>query len=156
MFRESKVVLTGPAAVQIHETAKIVLPTNIYGPDTSIGEDTRIGPFVEIQRGVTIGKRCKIQSHTFICEGVTIQDEVFIGHGVVFTNDRYPHAAKDGKMITDEWTLEYTHVLEGASIGSGAVILPGITIGSHATIGAGAVVTKDVPAFSTVKGVPAK
>lgn len=130
--------------------------TNLYG--CTIGDDTRVGPFVEIQRGVVIGSRCKVSSHSFICEGVTIEDEVFIGHHVCFTNDRNPRATNpDGSMQTDsDWTLEYTRVAKGASIGSGAVICPGVTVGEGAMVGAGAVVTKDVPPGATVVGNPAR
>ena len=118
---------------------------NLYG--CIINEDTQIGPFVEIQKNVTIGARCKISSHTFICEGVMIGNDVFIGHGVMFTNDKYPQSTnKYGKMQSKEdWTLIKTEVLDGASIGSNATILPGVTVGKGALIGAGAVITKDVP-----------
>lgn len=129
---------------------------NLYG--CSIGNDTMIGPFVEIQREASIGNRCKISSHTFICEGVSIQDEVFIGHGVMFTNDRYPRATNpNGTMQTaEDWTVEKTNVGRRASIGSNATVLSGVTIGEEALVGAGAVVTKDVPAFMIVAGVPAE
>lgn len=129
--------------------------TNLY--DCAIGDGTRVGTFVEIQKGVTIGKNCKIQSHSFICEGVTIEDGCFIGHGVMFTNDRYPHAVNaDGSLQTDaDWTLERTLVKRGASIGTGATILPGVTIGEGAVVGAGAVVTRDVPPGAVVAGNPA-
>ncbi len=129
---------------------------NLY--DCAIGEETRIGPFVEIQRGVSIGSRCKISSHCFICEGVTIEDGVFVGHGVMFTNDRYPHALDaSGELVSAEsWSLEPTRVRRGASIGSNATILPGRTIGEGALIGAGAVVTRDVPPDTIVAGVPAR
>ncbi|MEW6741439.1 MAG: acyltransferase [Planctomycetota bacterium] len=129
--------------------------TNLYG--CTIGDDTRVGTFVEIQKGAEIGKRCKISSHTFICEGVTIEDEVFIGHGVLFTNDLHPHATNpDGTLQTDaDWKLLRTRVKKGASIGSGAVILPGITIGERAMVGAGSVVTRNVPHDAVVAGCPA-
>ena len=129
---------------------------NIYGCE--IGDGSRIGTFCEIQKGVTIGKNCKIQSHTFICEGVTIEDNCFIGHGVMFTNDRNPKSVNlDGSMMTEaDWTLEKTVVKKGASIGTNATILPGIMIGEGALIGAGAVVTKDVPDGVTVIGNPAR
>jgi UDP-2-acetamido-3-amino-2,3-dideoxy-glucuronate N-acetyltransferase len=128
---------------------------NIYG--CSIGAETRIGPFVEIQKNATVGERCKVSSHSFICEGVVIEDEVFIGHGVLFINDRRPRATKDGKLIGDgDWTVERTVVRRGASLGSGAVIMCGIEIGEGAVIGAGAVVTGSVPADETVVGVPAR
>lgn len=129
---------------------------NLYG--CRIGDGTRIGTFVEVQKGVSIGSRCKIQSHTFICEGVTIEDEVFVGHHVCFTNDRVPRATTPGGTLqTDaDWTLERTVVRRGASIGSGAVILSGIEIGAGALIGAGAVVTRDVAPDSVVAGNPAR
>ena len=129
---------------------------NLYGCE--IGDETRIGTFVEIQKGVVVGRRCKISSHSFLCEGIEIEDEVFIGHGVMFTNDRYPRAAgEDGQPLGDgEWTLERTTVRRGASIGSGAVILPGLEVGERAVVGAGAVVTRDVPAGAVVSGVPAR
>lgn len=129
---------------------------NLYG--CRIGADTRIGTFVEIQRGATVGCRCKISSHTFICEGVTIEDEVFVGHGVMFINDRRPRATTpEGKPQTaSDWALERTRIRRGASIGSGAVILGGIEIGERAMIGAGAVVTRNVAAGETVVGIPAK
>lgn len=129
---------------------------NIYGCE--IGDETRIGAFVEIQKGAVIGARCKISSHTFICEGVTIENEVFIGHGVMFINDRHPRAtAGNGALQTEaDWTCIPTVVKRGASIGSGAVILCGVTIGERALIGAGAVVTKDVPKDRVVAGVPAR
>jgi UDP-2-acetamido-3-amino-2,3-dideoxy-glucuronate N-acetyltransferase len=128
---------------------------NLYG--CRIGEETKIGAFVEIQKQARIGRRCKISSHSFVCEGVTIEDEVFVGHGVVFINDRYPRATTDGRLQTEQdWNVIGTTVKRGASIGSGAVILCGVTIGEGAQIGAGAVVTHDVPAHATVTGVPAR
>jgi acetyltransferase-like isoleucine patch superfamily enzyme len=129
---------------------------NLYG--CSIGEASRIGTFVEIQKGVSVGARCKISSHTFICEGVTIEDEVFIGHGVMFINDRYPRSTAEGGALQTEadWVVIPTRVCHRASIGSGAVILCGVTIGENAMVGAGAVVTADVPAGATVLGVPAR
>ena len=128
---------------------------NLYG--CSIGDETKIGTFVEIQKNAFIGARCKISSHTFICEGVTIEDEVFIGHGVMFINDKKPRATADGGLQTEaDWEVIPTVVRKGASIGSGAVILCGITIGEHALIGAGAVVTRDVAPETTVAGVPAR
>ncbi|WP_406696214.1 acyltransferase [Singulisphaera sp. Ch08] len=128
---------------------------NLYG--CSIGDDTRIGSFVEVQKNVTIGTRCKISSHTFLCEGVTIEDEVFIGHGVMFINDSNPRATCDGRPMTaSDWCVEPTRICKGASIGSGAVILGGLTIGPGALVAAGAVVTGDVAAGGVVKGVPAR
>jgi len=129
---------------------------NLYGCE--VGDGSRIGAFVEIQKGAFIGERCKISSHTFVCEGVTIEDECFIGHGVMFTNDRFPRATNpDGSPQTDaDWSLELTRVKRQASIGSGATIICGITIGEGALIAAGAVVTKDVPDFAVVAGCPAK
>jgi len=130
--------------------------TNLYG--CQIGAGTRIGPFVEVQRGATIGERCKIQSHTFVCDGVHIADEVFVGHGVVFINDRQPSAttAEGGLKTETDWTLVPTYVEHRASIGSGAIILAGVRIGAGALVGAGAVVTKDVGSGETVAGVPAR
>ena len=130
--------------------------TNLYG--CSIGSGSTVGPFVEIQRGATIGERCKIQSHTFICDGVHIDDEVFVGHGVMFINDKRPRATNDeGELLgRDDWELLPTRVERRASIGSGAVVLAGVRIGEGALVGAGAVVTRDVPAGATVAGVPGR
>lgn len=130
--------------------------TNLYGCE--IGDESRIGPFVEIQKGSKIGRRCKISSHSFICEGVTIEDQVFIGHGVMFTNDLFPKAANpDGSLKADkDWACVPTLVKKGASIGSGATLLCGITIGEKALVGAGSVVTKSVPASAVVAGNPAR
>jgi UDP-2-acetamido-3-amino-2,3-dideoxy-glucuronate N-acetyltransferase len=141
--------------VELGERVRIAGFVNLYG--CSIGDDTSIGPFVEVQRGVRIGARCKIQSHTFICSGVVIDDEAFVGHGVMFTNDRYPRATTaTGELAgEDDWRMEETRVGRGAAIGSGAVVLPGLTIGAAATVGAGAVVVRDVPEGATVTGVPA-
>jgi UDP-2-acetamido-3-amino-2,3-dideoxy-glucuronate N-acetyltransferase len=129
---------------------------NLYG--CTLGQGTRISPFVEIQKGVTIGRNCKVSSHSFVCEGVTIGDEVFIGHGVMFTNDRYPRAANlDGSLQTHgDWKIEATLVKRRASIGSNATIVCGVTIGEGALIAAGAVVTKNVPDYAIVAGVPAR
>jgi acetyltransferase-like isoleucine patch superfamily enzyme len=129
---------------------------NLYG--CRIGDATRIGTFVEIQRGAVIGARCKVQSHTFICDGVEIGDNVFVGHGVMFVNDKFPQATNSSGALAgeDDWTLLPTRVENGAAIGSGAVILGGVTIGEGALVGAGAVITRDVPAGSVVAGVPAK
>jgi UDP-2-acetamido-3-amino-2,3-dideoxy-glucuronate N-acetyltransferase len=129
---------------------------NLYG--CRIGDETKIGTFVEIQKNAVIGNRCKISSHSFICEGVEIADEVFIGHGVIFTNDSYPRATTaEGQLQTDtDWTVRPTRVFRRASIGSNATILPGITIGEGAMIGAGAVVIRDVPDCAIVAGVPAR
>lgn len=145
-------------SVQLAEDVKIFHPSlvNLYG--CAIGRGSKIGAFVEIQKNATIGQRCKISSHSFICEGVTIEDEAFIGHGVMFTNDRFPRATtEDGSLQTEsDWTVEPTIVKRGASIGSNATIVAGITIGERALVGAGAVVTKDVPAYAIVAGVPAR
>lgn len=129
---------------------------NLYG--CSIGDETKIGAFVEIQKNARIGARCKISSHTFVCEGVTIEDEVFVGHGVMFINDRHPRATNaDGSLQTEaDWRVEPTRVCRGASLGSGAVIMAGVTIGERALVGAGAVVTKDVAPGTVVAGVPAR
>jgi len=128
---------------------------NLYG--CSIGDESRIGAFVEIQKNAVVGARCKISTHSFICEGVTIEDEVFIGHGVMFINDRYPRATIPGRLQTDlDWKVVPTVVKRGASLGSGAVIMCGLTIGERSIVGAGAVVTHDVAADSIVAGVPAR
>jgi UDP-2-acetamido-3-amino-2,3-dideoxy-glucuronate N-acetyltransferase len=142
--------------VRLGEDVQIFGFVNLYGCE--IGDGTRIGAFVEIQRGAVVGRRCKVSSHTFICEGVTIEDECFIGHHVVFVNDRYPAAATaDGRLQTKtDWKIISTRVAKRASIGSGAVVLCGLTIGEGALVGAGAVVTKDVPPHSVVAGNPAR
>ena len=129
---------------------------NLYG--CTIGDDSKIGTFVEIQKGAVIGARCKVSSHSFICDGVHIEDEVFIGHGVMFTNDRRPRAANaDGSLQTAaDWQVEPTRIKRGASIGSNATLICGITVGVGALVGAGAVVTKDVPDYAVVAGVPAR
>jgi acetyltransferase-like isoleucine patch superfamily enzyme len=144
-------------SVKLGKDVKIFHPTlvNLYG--CTIGDETKVGAFVEIQKNAFIGARCKISSHSFICEGVTIEDEVFIGHSVMFTNDRQPRATAEGELQTEsDWEVIPTRVKRGASIGSGAVILCGITIGARAMIGAGAVVTRDVADGDTVVGVPAR
>ena len=142
--------------VKLGKGVKIYDFVNLYG--CKIGNNTKIGAFVEIQKGVNIGRNCKISSHTFICEGVTIEDEVFIGHNVTFINDRYPRATTDSglQQTEDDWVCIPTLIKRGASIGSSATILCGITIGEKALIGAGSVVTKDVPAHTIVDGNPAK
>ena len=143
--------------VILGKNVKIFQPTlvNLYG--CKVGDDTKIGAFVEIQKNAAIGARCKVSSHTFICEGVDIGDEVFVGHGVIFINDRYPRATTGGQLQTEaDWTVVPTRVKRGASLGSGATILCGVTIGENAIIGAGAVVTKDVPDNAVVAGVPAR
>jgi acetyltransferase-like isoleucine patch superfamily enzyme len=142
--------------VKLGRDVKLSKFINLYGCE--VGDETKIGAFVEIQKNATVGKRCKISSHTFICEGVTIEDNVFIGHGVMFINDSYPRATgADGNLQTEaDWRVERTVIKKGASIGSGATILCGITIGENAIVGAGGVVTKDVPANSVVAGNPAR
>jgi acetyltransferase-like isoleucine patch superfamily enzyme len=142
-------------SVELGKNVRIHCFVNLYG--CAIGDDSRVGAFVEIQKGVTIGARCKISSHTFICEGVTIEDDAFVGHGVVFINDLDPRATANGRPQTEEdWKVIPTRVCRGASIGSGAVILAGVTVGEGALVGAGAVVTKDVPAGAVVAGNPAR
>ena len=142
--------------VKLGENVKIYAFTNLYGCE--VGDDSKIGTFVEVQKGAKIGKHCKVSSHTFICEGVTIGDEVFIGHGVTFTNDRFPRATnEDGSTQTDDdWEVVETIVENRASIGSGATLLCGITIGESSLVGAGSVVTKDVPPRTIVAGNPAR
>ena len=144
--------------VKLGNKVQVFQPTlvNLYG--CTIGDETKIGAFVEIQKNVTVGARCKISSHTFVCEGVEISDEVFVGHGVMFTNDLYPRATNlDGGLQTEaDWRVEPTYVRRGASIGSNATIVAGITIGEGALVGAGAVVTKDVRPYAIVAGVPAR
>ena len=142
--------------VKLGERVRIYAFTNLYGCE--IGDDVKVGTFVEIQKGARVGNRCKISSHSFLCEGVTLEEEVFVGHGVVFINDRFPRATTaEGKLQTEaDWSCVPTVVKRRASIGSGATILCGITIGEGATIGAGSVVTKDVPAGAVVAGNPAR
>lgn len=142
--------------VKLGERVKIFAFTNLYG--CQIGDDVKIGTFVEIQKGARVGNRCKISSHSFICEGVTLEDEVFIGHGVTFINDRFPRATNvEGQLQTEaDWNCVPTLVKRRASIGSGSTILCGIEIGEGATVGAGSVVTRDVPAGAVVAGNPAR
>jgi len=142
--------------VKVGNNVKFSKFVNLYGCE--VGDDTKIGAFVEIQKNAKVGKRCKISSHTFICEGVTIEDEVFIGHNVTFVNDSFPRAATaNGALQTEaDWKVETTLVKRGASIGSGVTILANVVIGEHSLIGAGAVVTKDVPAYAIVAGNPGK
>lgn len=145
-------------SVRLGQNVRIFHPdlVNLYG--CTIGDESRIGTFVEIQKNAFVGARCKVSSHTFICEGVHIEDEVFIGHGVMFTNDRFPRATNDdGSLQTEaDWKLETTRVKRRASIGSNATIIAGVTIGECALVGAGAVVTRDVPDYAIVAGVPAR
>jgi len=142
--------------VRLGQDVKLSKFVNLYGCE--IGDETKVGAFVEVQKNARIGKRCKISSHTFICEGVTIEDNVFIGHGVTFINDTYPRATNlDGTLQSEEdWKVEPTVVKKGASIGSGSTILSKVTIGENAIVGAGSVVTKDVPANTIVAGTPAR
>ena len=143
------------ADVRLGRNVSLYCFVNLYG--CTIGDDTRIGSFVEVQKNASIGARCKVSSHTFICEGVTIEDEVFIGHGVVFINDPDPRATTAGRPQTEaDWKVIPTRVCRGASIGSGAVILAGVTVGAGALVGAGAVVTRDVPPGAVVVGTPAR
>jgi acetyltransferase-like isoleucine patch superfamily enzyme len=143
-------------SVKLGKDVRLSKFINLYG--CTIGDETKIGAFVEIQKNAIVGKRCKISSHTFICEGVEIQDHVFVGHGVTFINDSYPRATtSDGELQTEaDWNIEKTVVRKGASIGSGSTILSRLTIGENAIVGAGSVVTKDVPADAVVAGNPAK
>ena len=144
------------ADVKLGNNVKIYGFANLYGCE--IGDDVKIGTFVEIQKGAKIGNRCKISSHTFICEGVTLEDGVFIGHGVTFTNDLFPRSTNEtgGLQTESDWTCVQTLVKKGPSIGSGVTLLCGITVGENAMIGAGSVVTKDVPAGAVVAGNPAR
>jgi acetyltransferase-like isoleucine patch superfamily enzyme len=143
--------------VQLGRDVKIFQPdlVNLYG--CSIGDETKIGAFVEIQKNASVGARCKISSHSFLCEGVAIEDEVFVGHGVMFINDPQPRATADGALQTEaDWAVVPTRIRRGASLGSGAVIMCGVTVGEGALVGAGAVVTRDVAAGEVVAGVPAR
>lgn len=142
--------------VKLGQRVKVFAFTNLYGCE--VGDDSKIGAFVEIQKGARIGKRCKVSSHTFVCEGVTLEDEVFIGHGVTFINDRFPRATANGGQLQTEadWACVPTTVKRGASVGSGATILCGVSIGERAIVGAGSVVTKDVPDGAIVAGNPAR
>jgi acetyltransferase-like isoleucine patch superfamily enzyme len=144
------------ADVRMGRDVKLSKFINLYGCE--IGDETKIGAFVEIQKNAVVGKRCKISSHTFVCEGVIIEDNVFIGHGVMFINDSYPRATSaDGNLQTEaDWKVEHTVIKRGASVGSGATILSNITIGENAVVGAGSIVTKNVPANSIVAGNPAR
>ncbi len=145
-------------SVTLGKDVRIFQPTlvNLYG--CTIGDETKVGAFVEIQKGASIGARCKISSHTFVCEGVVIEDEVFVGHGVMFTNDLFPRATNDDGSLQSEsdWHVEPTRIRRGASIGSNATLIAGVTVGLSALVGAGAVVTKDVPDYAIVAGVPAR
>ena len=144
------------ANVKLGKNVRIFGFTNLYGCE--VGDDTKVGTFVEIQKGATVGRRCKISSHTFICEGVNIEDEVFVGHGVTFINDKFPRATTgDGALQSEaDWKCVPTRVKKGASIGSGSTLLCGVTVGERAVVGAGSVVTKDVPAGAVVAGNPAR
>jgi acetyltransferase-like isoleucine patch superfamily enzyme len=156
MSVEEDVLISVKADVKLGQNVKLNKFINLYG--CSVGDNTKIGAFVEIQKNASVGKNCKISSHSFVCEGVTIEDDVFIGHGVMFINDSYPRAtATNGRLQTEaDWKVERTVVSKGASIGSGATILSNVTIGENALVGAGSVVTKDVPANAVVVGNPAR
>ena len=141
--------------VKLGQNVKLSQFINLYGCE--IGDESKIGAFVEIQKNAKVGKRCKISSHTFVCEGVTIEDEVFVGHGVTFINDSYPRATTNGQLQTEaDWHVEATLIKKGASIGSGSTILSKLTVGENAIVGAGSVVTRDVPANVIVAGNPAR
>jgi acetyltransferase-like isoleucine patch superfamily enzyme len=141
--------------VRLGQNVKLSKFINLYG--CSVGDNTKIGAFVEIQKNASVGANCKISSHSFVCEGVTIEDDVFIGHGVMFINDSYPRATANGQLQTEvDWKVERTFIKKGASIGSGATILANVTVGENALVGAGSVVTKDVPANAVVAGNPAR
>jgi acetyltransferase-like isoleucine patch superfamily enzyme len=144
------------ADVRLGENVKLSKFINLYG--CSVGDNTKIGAFVEIQKNASVGNNCKVSSHSFVCEGVDIEDNVFIGHGVMFINDSYPRAtANDGRLQTEaDWRVERTRVCKGASIGTGSTILANVTIGENAIIGAGSVITKDVPANAIVAGNPGR
>jgi acetyltransferase-like isoleucine patch superfamily enzyme len=142
--------------VKLGKDVRLAQFVNLYGCE--VGDNSKVGAFVEIQKNARVGARCKISSHTFVCEGVTIEDNVFVGHGVVFINDSYPRATTpEGELQTDkDWRVETTLIKKGASIGSGSTILAGVTVGENAIVGAGSVVTKDVPANAIVAGNPAR
>jgi acetyltransferase-like isoleucine patch superfamily enzyme len=141
--------------VKLGKDVKLSKFINLYGCE--IGDETKIGAFVEIQKNARVGRRCKISSHTFVCEGVTIEDNVFVGHNVAFINDSYPRATAGGQMQTEkDWKVETTRVCRGASLGSGVTVLSNVTVGENALVGAGSVVTKDVPANAVVAGNPAR
>ncbi|HEY2382542.1 MAG TPA: acyltransferase [Terriglobia bacterium] len=141
--------------VRLGQNVKLSKFINLYG--CSVGDNSKIGAFVEIQKNATVGKNCKVSSHSFICEGVDIEDDVFIGHGVMFINDSYPRATASGQLQTEaDWSVERTRVCKGASIGTGTTVLANVTIGENAIVGAGSVVTKDVPPNAVVAGNPAR